>query len=106
MTKKLKPEDRPVTYANLIPILQSRCAHRGKYIGSAEAVLREQKKVFNDVRDAGLMNPEIRESFKRVFSPIKEDIATLARDQKIERMVLKTLHFQMSVIDDLRSLVD
>lgn len=95
MSKKVKAYELPPNEKNLFKILQSRIAHRSRYITSAEAVLKEQRTIarmlMQSHKATGAEVPEeLRNQIKSVLTNIRTDIRELARQQKIERVMLRT----------------
>lgn len=111
MTKKVKITSLPVNHDNLIRVVQSRMAHRGRYIAMAEQFLQNQRDIVKSMYEAskaaiGTVSPEIKERAKQVLVPIKQDIAQLARDQKIDRVWLRSYYDMQGHIKYIQAIAE
>ncbi len=94
MTKKLKPLQRPVTSANLVPQLQSRAAIRAKYICKAEQELQQFKTTVKLLRAEAIalgvtLTEEAKEVIRAKEGEIRSKIYSMAIDQKLDRVMLR-----------------
>lgn len=96
MSKKLPPFERPVTFKNVVPMLQSRIVQRAKFIHQAEEALRTQRATIKAIRQAAKNAADeipvhMQEMFNKTVASIRLDIKSLAIDQKLDRVQLRQI---------------